>query len=155
RAVTMTGGIRGMNDIRVSDPKKYIEANLAMLESMSGGEGRHGAFKDVKIERDAKTHEGMTFTHVAVTLDMDKLAQLGGNNPAQRENLKAMFGGEKMEYWYGTDGKRLLELVSSSWEDAKAQADAYVKGTDGIGASSGFKNVRSQLPDRASLLLLL
>src|SRR5262249_49601223 len=126
-AVTMLGGMRGMNDIVVSDPKTYIEANLALLQSLKGGEGKLDFFKDVKIERDAKTHEGMNFTHVLVNLDMEKLAELGGNNPAQRENLKAMFGNEKMEYWFGTDGKRLLQLMTPKWEDARSQVDNYLK----------------------------
>jgi hypothetical protein len=154
-AVKMTGGIRGMNDIVVSDPRKYVDANLALVESFKGGEGPLNVYKDVKVERNAKTYEGMTFAHVVMSIDLDRLAKLGGNVPGQAENMKAMFGGESMSFWYGTDGKRLLQVMASSWDEARAQLDAYLKGDGGIGGSAGFKAVRAQLPPQASLLAML
>src|SRR5262249_16425520 len=139
-AVTLAGGMRGMNEIKVSDPKQYINANLAVVESKKADEGKGNFFKDLKIDRDAKTYEVMTFTHVLLTLDLEKLAQLSGNNPAQAEQLKAMFSGGAMEYWFGTDGKRLLQVMASNWDDARAQVDSFLKGKDGIGTSPGFQS---------------
>jgi len=147
--------MRGINDITVSDPKKYIEANVAMLQAMKGGEGQLNVYKDIKVERDAQTYQGMAFTRVVATLDLDKLAQIGGNNPAQAETFKAMFGGDTVSYWFGTDGKRLLQVMTPKWEDAKAQVDAYLKGSAGVGATPGFKALRSQLPEQASLLFMV
>src|SRR5262245_2349762 len=92
-AVSMGNGIRGLKEIThtASDPKKYIEACLAMLQAMKeGGENQFNFYKEVKVESNAKTYQGMSFTHVIATLDLDKLTQLGGNNPAQAANLKAM-----------------------------------------------------------------
>jgi hypothetical protein len=97
----------------------------------------------------------MTFTHVITTLDLDKLAQLGGNNPAQAANIKAMFGGETVHYWYGTDGKRVLQATTPTWDEAKAQIDAYLEGKGGIGTTRGFQAVRSRLPEQANLLVML
>ena len=39
-SVSMDKGMRSLNDIKVDDPKKYIEASIAMLRAMSGGEGQ-------------------------------------------------------------------------------------------------------------------
>jgi hypothetical protein len=154
-SVSMAGGMRVLNDIKVPDPKKYIAANQAMLQAMKGGEGQLNFYKDLKIEPDAKTYEDLTFTHIVATLDLDKLAQLSGNNPAGAASIKAMFGGDLLSYWYGTDGKRLLQVITPTWDDAKAQIDAYLKGGAGIGATPGFQAVRSRLPERASLLAML
>ena len=155
-AVSMGQGLRGLNEITVSDPQKYIEACLAMLQAMKeGGENALNFFKDIKVESNAKTYQGMTFTHVVTTLDLDKLAQLSGNNPAQVANMKAMFGGETMSYWYGTDGKRVLQVMSPTWDETKAQIDAYLGGKGGIGTTPGFQAVRSRLPEQASLLVML
>jgi hypothetical protein len=139
----------------VSDPKKYLAASEAVLRAMKGTEGQSSFFKDVKVEPDVQTYQGLTFTRIVATLDLGKLAQLGGNNPAQGEAMKSLFGGGTATYWYGTDGKkRLLQVMAPSWEAVKAQIDGYLKGEPGIGASRGFKAIRSELPEQTSLLVL-
>jgi hypothetical protein len=154
-SVSFGKGMSVVNDITVSDPKKYLAACEAMLVAMKGPEGQPGLYKDVKVEHAAQTYQGLTFTRIVVTLDLDKLAQLGGINPVQGETMKWMFGGDTVTYWYGTDGKRVLQVMEPSWESAKAQIDGYLKGEAGIGANPRFKAVRSQLPEQASLLVLL
>jgi hypothetical protein len=152
---TFGGGIQALTDSTVADPKKYIAANQAMLEAMKGGDAQQSIYKELKVEPEAKTYEGMTFTHITATLDMDNLAKLAGNNPAQAEAMKSMFGGESLSYWYGTDGKRVLQVTTPKWEDAKAQIDSYLKGSGGIGSTASYKAVRSQLPDQDSVLVLV
>src|SRR5262249_14821928 len=95
-SATIAGGISGLTDITVSDPKKYLEASLAMLQAMKGGEGQANVYKDLKIERDVRHHAGLTFTHVVATMDLEKLAQIGGNNPGQATGVKAVLGGETL-----------------------------------------------------------
>ncbi len=148
-------GMSVVNDIIVTDPKKYIDACEAMILAMKGGKGQFNVYKDVQVERNAQTHQGLTFTKIAATMDLEKLAQVAGKNPGQVEAMKSMFGGEKVTYWYGTDGKRLLQVMGPTWESVKAQIDGYLKGEAGIGASPGFQTVRSQLAEQSSLLVLL
>lgn len=144
-----------VNDVSVSDPKKFLDATLAMLRAMKGGEGQLNFFKDVKVEPDVQTYQGLTFTKIVASLDLDKLAQIGGNNPAQVEAMKSMFGGDTLTYWYGTDGKnRLLQVMAPTWEAVKVQVGSYLKGETGIGSSPGYKAVRAEMPDRASLFVL-
>ena len=155
-SVTFGKGMKVVNDITVSDPKKYLAASEATLRAMKGAEGQFNFFKDVKVEPEVQTYQGLTFTRIVATLDLDKLAKLGGNDPAQGEAMKSMFGGDTATYWYGTDGKtRLLQVMAPSWEAVKAQIDGYLKGEPGIGASPGYKAVRSELPEQANLLVLL
>jgi hypothetical protein len=150
--MSMDKGMRGISEIWTEDPKKFIDAVLSMLRAM--GEGEAKIYKEFKVDTAAQTYRGMTFTHASGMLDPEKLAELVGNNPAQQESMKAMFGDGRLSYWYGTDGKRLLQVIAPNWEDARSLIDAYLDGNRGIGRSTGFKAARGELPERASLLLL-
>ena len=127
-SVTFDKGMNVFSDITVSDPKKYLAAQEAMLRAMKGNGGGLNVYKDLEIEHDVQTYHGLKFTRVDATLDLDKLAQLGGNNPAQLDAMKSMFGGGTFTYWYGTDGKRLLQAMGPTWESVKTQLDGYLKG---------------------------
>jgi hypothetical protein len=153
-SVSMEKGMRSLNDIQVADPKKYMDASVAVIRAMSGGKGQASLYKDLKVEPDAQTHQGMAFTHVAVSIDLDKLAEMSGNAPGQLETMKAMFGDGKINYWYGTDGKQVLQVVAPNWEDARSLIDGYLKGVGGVGQTAGFKAVRTELPQEVSVLLL-
>ena len=113
-----------------------------------------GIYKELKVDPAAQTHQGLTFTHVSATIDMEKLAEMSGNNPGQLETMKAIFGDGRMNVWYGTDGKRILKVAAPKWEEARALIDAYLKGDGGVGQTAGFKAVVSELPGRASFLML-
>jgi hypothetical protein len=154
-SATMDKGMRMLNDLRVTDPKKYMDASIAMVRAMGGGEGQPRIYKEVKVEPAAQTHQGMTFTHVAVVADIDKLVELSGNVPGQADMMKAMFGDGRINYWYGTDNKRLLQVIAPNWEDARSLIDGYLKGEGGVGQAAGFKAVRSELPQKANVLAIL
>jgi hypothetical protein len=147
--------MRSITEIVVTDPDKYIEASLATLRAMKEGTGGVNIYKEVKIEPGAQTYEGLKFTRVEMTMDVEELAKLSGNVPGQADMLKEMFGDGKMGHWYGTDGKRLVQIVAMKWEDAKAQLDAYFSGKDSVGRTPGFKAARSELSERASFLMLI
>ena len=57
--------------------------------------------------------------------------------------------------WLGTDGHRVLQVTARTWKDARAQIDSFLKGNAGIGRIAGYKNVRSRLPEQASILALV
>jgi hypothetical protein len=154
-AVSMEKGMRSISDIRVDDPRKFLDAILAMLRAVKAGEGQVKLYKEVKIEPDVQSHEGLKFTHAVLTMDLEELAKLSGNKPEQAEMMKVMLGDGTMNYWYGIDDKRLLQVMAPTWEDAKAQIDSYLSGKDGIGQTAGFRSVRSELPEQASLLVLV
>jgi hypothetical protein len=154
-STTISGGMRAFSVINVSDPKAFIEATVAMLQSMKGSEGELNVYKDVKVERDVQTYQGLTFSHLVATLDAEKMAKLAGNQPGSAASLKAMYGGDALHYWLGTDGKRLFHVMAPKWDDVKAQLDTYLKPGAGVGTQPGFKAVRSKLPEKASFLMLL
>jgi hypothetical protein len=154
-SMSMDKGIRSLYELKVEDPKKYVEASIGLLRAMSGGEGQVPIYKDIKVEPDAQTHQGMTFTRVALTMDVEKLAGMAGNVPGQAESMKALFGDGKLHYWYGTADKRVLQVIAPTWEDARPLIDGYLKSEQGVGQVAGYKAVRSELPKEASILAIV
>ena len=155
QSLTFGGGMRGINVTHVADPKKYIAAVLANIQALKGGEGPARIYKDVKIEADAENHRGLTLSHISVTLDLNKFAQLNPANPAAAASMKSMFGSDTMNAWVGTDGQRVFHVTAPNWNDARTQIDTFLKGNSGVGTLAGFKNVRSHLPDQANLEALV
>jgi hypothetical protein len=153
-SMAMDKGMKGLSEVRVDDPRRYVTATIDMLRAMSGGEGQLKIYKDIKVGTDAQTDRGISFTHVAATMDIDKLVEISGNQPGQAESIKAMFGDGRLSYWYGVEGKRVLHVIAPNWEEAKSILDAYESGKGGVGETAGFRSVRSELPDQANFLLL-
>jgi hypothetical protein len=153
-AMSMDKGMTGLSEMRVDDPRKYITAAVNLVRSMGEGAGRSGIYKDLKVEENARTDGGLTYTHVSATMDVHKLAELAGNQPAQVENLKTMFGDGQVGFWYGTDGKRVLQVIAPTWDEAKSLIDRYSTGKSSVGEDANFKAVRSELPEQASVLLV-
>jgi hypothetical protein len=153
-AVTMDKGMVTITDVKTTDSKKFLDNKLAVLRAMGGGEGQSGLFKDIKIEPAAQTLHGMTFTHASANINFEKLAEMSGNNPAQVEAMKAMFGEGSMNTWYGTDGQRTLDVLAPTWDAARPLIETYLKGEGGAGQSAGFKAVLSELPARDNFAML-
>jgi hypothetical protein len=153
-AMSMEKGMTGLSVIGVEDARKYMAAAIDMLRAMGPGEGKSGVYKELKVDENAKSYRDLMFTHVTATMDIQKLAEAMGNQPAQLESLKAMFGDGKLSYWYAPQGKRALFVIAPTWEDARAQIDPYLGGQAGVGEQAQFKAVRAELPERASALMI-
>jgi hypothetical protein len=154
-AMTMDHGMRGLTVVETRDPQAQIAATGAMLQSMKGGEGSMALYKDVKTEANVQTEQGFTISHTRVTMDMDKMAKLQGNNPAAAASMKGMFGGDTLDYWTGTDGKRVVQIMTPNWEDAKTLLDNFVKGENAVGNTAGFKAVREKLPEKSTMMVIV
>lgn len=153
-AATMDKGTKSLSLIRVDDPKKFIDASIAVLRAMGGGDSKF--YKSLKIEPAAQTHAGITFTHVALEMNFEKLAEMDGNNPGSAEAMKAMFGQQAINNtWYGTDGKTILQVVAPSWDTARALIDDSRNPGDHVGQTPGFRSARAAMPEQASFLMLL
>ncbi len=152
-SVTMDKGMKSFSVIRSEEPQKFMDASIALLKAMASGESQ--VYKNVKVEPAAQTYGGHSFTHVSVDLNMEKLAELGGNNPGQAEAMKSILTQSNVSYWYGTDGKTLLQIVAPTWDDAKGLIDGHRKTGAGVGQTTGFKSVRSEMPDQANFIMLI
>lgn len=149
-------GMRGFNVVNTSDPKAYVDMTNKMIKSMQGGDNPLNLYKDVKVEPNAQTYQGVSFAHVVGTMDVDKLEKLAGGNQAGggAAGVKAMFQDGRFEYWIGSDDKRVFQLMTPDWEQGKAQLETFLKGDHRINTVPGFRAVRSALADQASVLMI-
>lgn len=152
---TFGGGLRGLNVIATPDPKAYLAATEAMLTHMAASKSPVNVYKELKFERDAQEHRGVSYTHVVGTFDEAKVAGLGaGGAPEAAENLKSMMGGG-LSYWVGVDGGRVIQATSPTWDQARTQIDQFLDGQGTVADEPGFRAVRSALADRASFMMIL
>src|SRR5262249_8245365 len=151
----MNIGMTAITELFVPDPAAYIDACVATAQAMQeGGDGQPGLYKDVKIERDAQTADGLKFTQVSFKMDTEQMQKLVGNAPGQAEMMKAMLGKGDLSQWYGTDGKRLIQIGARSWDEARKMLDSFTNAGGGVGRTAGFKAATSELPERANLVVV-
>lgn len=149
-AGTLVKGMRGLNVYKVGDPKAYLAATRAMMRALKPGPGSVSFYKDITIEEGVQTHRGFRFDHMVATFDRDKLAAQNPGGAGFQDSL-----GDSMKSWLGTDGQRMIQVMAPSWDDAKAQLDAFLDGKATIGATAGYKSLRSRLPEQSSMLMIM
>ena len=154
-AMTIAKGMKGFNLYNVADPKAICDTTEAFLKAFKTSDSPMNIYKDVTITHDAETYGGFKFIRMEMTLDPEKLAKLTAGNPAQAAQMKAMFGGDKITSWLGVGDKQMLQITAPSWDEAKAQLDAYQKGEGTLGASPAFAAARAKLPKDVNVLMLL
>jgi hypothetical protein len=135
------------------DNAAYLEATEAVLKAVGAPGAPANIYKEVKVEHDAQKHRGMTFAHVSAVVDEEKLKALGA--AAAPESIKAMFGDGSLNSWVGGDGKRAIQVMAPTWDEARARLDAFLDGKSTVGAAPAFKAVRSELAGRASFEMIL
>lgn len=154
-SMSMGGGFKMFQIANCTDPQAYATACVQMMKLMKGADGALDFYKDIKITSGAETYRGFSYTRIDATLDFDKFAKLQPGNPAFAESMKSFYGGEKMTTWIGVGDKQFIQLVAPTWTEARSQIDAYDKGEDCVGSTSGFKATRAKLPRQASVLMLM
>lgn len=154
---TSAGGVRGVHVVDVADPAKYIAASLAMNRSFKDPTVANGTYKDVQITEGVETARGFRFDRIVAKLDLEKLAQAqgGGQTQVNADAFRALMGGDVQTAWIGTDGKRVIQIMSPSWNDARARLERFLDGKDSIGSSAAYKSVRAALPAEAGFLTLM
>lgn len=149
-------GVQGLNVMTTEDPRKLMEASLAMSRALKSA--KPGPFaeliKDVSVTPDARKYKDTSFTEVVVKMDLDALAKLQPN-PAAAESTRQMFGGDTLRTFLGVQDKSVLSVTAKDWDTARGLLDAYTQGQNPLGQSASFKAIRSQLPDQPSMVMLL
>jgi hypothetical protein len=151
----MAKGMQMFTVYNVDDPKALDATNQAMMKAVTANDSPLNVYKDVKITPGAETYGGFTFSRIDMTIDPDKVAKLAAGNPAQAEQMKNMFGGDKITSWYGVSDKRVVQIMSPSWDKAKEQIDAYQKGEGGLGSTATYRAALARMPKGANVLVLL
>ena len=92
----------------------------------------------------------------SLVLDLEASA---GNIPDENlrqatiESMKRLVS-ERTTYWFGTDGKRYVQVSGKDWDAARKLLDAYLDGKETVGSDEAFQAVRKQLPAEASQVVI-
>jgi hypothetical protein len=148
-------GMKGVTLSIYSDPQKAVDATTAMIEaSKSNKAPLAGVVKDLSITPKAEQYEGFVLNRATITWDLAKLAQFQPNVPNAANTMKNVLG-ESTTIWYGTDGKMVLNVIATDWEQAKAQLAAIKSGQASLGKTASFQALRPKLPAQVNGLLMM
>jgi hypothetical protein len=143
---------------RFADPEKAAKALAGSYAAMSAGGRVQGIVlkEPPRVTAGARKHAGFTFTQVTLIFDFDATVKdlPEGLKESTLAQLKRTVS--KNAYaWVGTDGKTVVRLQAEKWDAAGAALDQFLDGKQPVSETAGYKLTRKNLPQEASLLLLL
>jgi hypothetical protein len=154
----------GLQVWQFEDPAKAVAAMTKLARSADAGGALQGGVLKEKpvIKEGAEKYNDFTLTSVELAWDVEKMAaQAGAGNELPKEiqdklaeGMKTLLG-EKLRYWYGTDGKVFVQVTAKDWASAERLLDRYFKGQKGIGEVAAFRDVRKEMPQEATMLAVV
>jgi hypothetical protein len=150
--MSFDGGMRMTQVSTAEHPERLAESTKSGLDMAR----KSPTFKEVTFEENVGTHRGFTLSRVTMSFDFEKLAggQVAGN-PGAEAMIKTMLGGGTFTTFGGTDGTRVVSIAAKTLDEAKAQLDAVLDGTNSVGGSAGFRAARARLPREVTGLMLV
>ncbi len=140
------------------DPAKVAEVRLAVFSALDEGAKYSNLVlkKKPKVKKEAEKHAGFTLHSAEVEIDFEASVK-ATPDPDQREAaIEAMkkLMPEKQTVWFGTDGKRVVNVSGKDWATAKKLLDEFAAAKAKAGDDKAFAATRGQLPAEASYLML-
>jgi hypothetical protein len=151
----------GLQVSHFQDPAKAVAAQLKLVKALdAGGTYQSGMLKDKPVVKaSAKKYGDFDLNSVELTWDLEKMAEqagaAGGEDAKKQllEGFKTLLG-EKLNVWFGTDGKVVVQVSAKDWESAEKLLDDYFKGGKPVGDVAAFRTVRKEMPAEASMVVL-
>lgn len=151
--------VGGLEATVSKDAGRVVAGRLKVLRALTAG----GSFSNVplngkpEIKANAETVGGFALHAVTVRYDLDKAtAELPAEvRDTTKVSMKRGLGGDAVRYWFGTDGKTVLQVTGTDWANAKALVEGYLAGGPGVGKDEAYQFTRKQLPAAASMLAVL
>ncbi len=149
----------GLELTRSKDATGIAADRLKVLQTIT----KTGTFMNVPLKEKPtikeKAEKVGAFELHAVTVKFD-LEKATADLPEEakevtRTSIKRTLGGEEIKFWFGTDGKTVLQVSGADWVAAKALAEAGLATGKSIGTDEAFQATRKQLPADASMLTIL
>jgi len=152
----------GLQVSHFDDPTKAVAATLKLIKAMgAGGTIQSGTLKEKPIIKSAAEKYGDFELHsVELVWDLDKMSETAAAGQGEETKKKIAEGmkklmGEKLHFWFGTDGKVVVQVSAADWSAARKILDQYFKNSGTIGDIKGFKEVRKEMPAQATVLVLI
>jgi hypothetical protein len=157
--VTMSGpDFASLSAATFKDPAKAVDARLAVFSALDEGAKYSNLVlkKKPAVTKGAEKYAGFTLHAILVEIDFE-VSVKAAPDPDQREAAIAAMKKlmpEKQTIWFGTDGKRVVQVAGKDWPAAKKLLDEFATPKAKAGTDKAFTATRSQLPAEASYLML-
>jgi len=137
---------------------EYAKAKLAAFGGLKAG-SKHNQLalkNDAKVAVDAEKFAGFTLHRAMYTIDYEASVSGTAIESVKDASIEAMKKQtrEKQTYWFGTDGKRYVQVQAEDWPTAKALLEKATTDTGALNGESGYKALRAQLPAEATYYVL-
>lgn len=139
-----------------TDPGALVDAQLKVYRTL--GEG--ASFQNVRLkgkptvkEADQR-YEGFTLHRATVPLDLEATAASIPDENLRRATVESMkrLVSETPTVWFGTDGKRYVQIGGKDWESARGLLTQFLAGERPVGKGEAFRAVRGRLPAAAAMV---
>jgi len=152
----------GLQVWQFRDPARAVEAQLRLLRALSAGGTFQTSVLKAKpaVKPDAESYGDFKLNAVRIAWDHEKMAERGGGALPEEARKQLAEGmerllGKETNIWFGTDGKVFVQVTARNWAAARKLLDQYFKGGKGAGGVPAFRDVRKELPPRATVLALV
>jgi hypothetical protein len=150
----------GLQVYQYDDPAKAVAAQVKVFKAMAAGDPATMGLKEKPVLKlDAEKYGDLKLNSMELVWDLEKLAEQSGKATEQEKKAFAEvmkgFVGEKTTIWFGSDGKAVVQVAAADWKTARKLLDQYSKGNGTVGEIKAFKDLRKEMPPRASFLMLL
>lgn len=134
-------------------PEHALDASKVTFEALKS----QPMFKNVTVEENVLEVQGFKLSKASMTIDAEKVAEAQGQaNEQVNEIMKRFMGEGPMTVYYGSDGKRVVSIMASNEAEVKAKLETALSGgSGGVGATAGYKALRSRLPENVGALVML
>ncbi|MFL5243197.1 MAG: hypothetical protein ACJ8FY_13915 [Gemmataceae bacterium] len=155
---------QGLQVWTYEDPVRAATAQLKLFESLQGGESYSSAMLKEKptVKASAKKYRDFDLHNVSLTLDIDAMVEKSLPPGAATEEIKKQMTammkrmiGDSQNIWFGSDGKRFVQVAAKDWDTAKNLLDLYLDKKNTIGEQEAFKDARKHMPTDTSLVILI
>jgi hypothetical protein len=145
-------------------PDKASAAQLELMKHLKAGNVYTSRVikGEPEITADAKTYRGFKLHSASFTWDLDAMIDQGADGrvptDAQKQQTKDAMKrlvGERVNYWFGSNGTSVVTLADDNWEAARKRLDLYLDGKLTIADEKDFRETREHLPARATVIGLM
>ena len=141
-----------------ADPGKVTAARLKVMKMLTGGASYSNIVlkENPVVKENDQKHAGFTLTAASIEVDYQASVKNAKDEAAKEAAVEAMkkMVPEKQTVWFGTDGKRYVQVTAQNWATAKGLLDGFAAPKAKAGDDAAFALTRKQLPDEAGFLAL-
>lgn len=142
-----------------ADAKAVVEAKLKAVKALTAG----AKFQNVPLKEKPVVKEaahkaaGYTLHEVRLVLDFDAAVRHIPDANLRDTTLASMkrMVSERMTLWFGTDGKKVVQVAAKDWPAAEKLLTDYAAGKNLVGGNAAFTLTRGQLPADATVVTLI